>query len=212
MHYLERNSELRRDPRVRLPGARSCVALAMEYDHVRPIDPGGLTGKVAAYAWGRDYHNLIGKRLKKLRRALRETGIESWGGVDKAPVLERSWAAEAGLGFGGKNCVQILPARGSYMFLSVLFLDAEMEPDPVLRDHCGRCQRCLTGCPTNAFISERTLDARRCIAYWTIEDRCIPEACANSGRWFFDATTAGRSAPQCETTRTADDFHPKNAD
>ena len=134
MNYLERGADLRRNPRERLPTARSCMALAMEYDHVRPMDPGGLTGKVAAYAWGRDYHNLIGKRLKKLRRGLRENGIESWGGVDTAPILERSWAAEAGLGFGGKNCVQILPARGSFMFLSVLFLDAEIDPDPILRD------------------------------------------------------------------------------
>ena len=130
MAYMAKAQDVRKNPASRLPGAKTAMVLALEYDHLRPPNPGGLVGKVAAYAWGRDYHNLIGKRLRKLRKRLDDAGIQCWGGVDTAPILERSWATEAGLGFNGKNGVQILPAHGSYMFLSVLFLTAEIAPDP----------------------------------------------------------------------------------
>ncbi|MBW1879702.1 MAG: DUF1730 domain-containing protein, partial [Deltaproteobacteria bacterium] len=124
MAYLARGREVRANPRVRLPGARSVAVLALEHHHRRPPDPGGRTGLVARYAWGRDYHNLLGKRVRKLRARLRKAGIDSWGGVDTAPILERAWARAAGLGFTGKNCVTIQPARTSWSFLGVLFLDA----------------------------------------------------------------------------------------
>ncbi|MCB9744839.1 MAG: tRNA epoxyqueuosine(34) reductase QueG [Alphaproteobacteria bacterium] len=197
MHYLERGAELRAEPHLRMPGVRSAVVLALEHHHRRPPDPGGLTGKVARYAWGRDYHNLIGKRLRKLTRDLREAGVDCWGGVDTAPILERAWAEAAGLGFSGKNCVQILPARGSWMFLAVLLIDAPLAPDAPLRDHCGRCQRCLDACPTQAFLGPHQLDARRCIAYWTIEARGpIPEPLrAGFGRWVFGCDVCQEVCP-----------------
>ena len=215
MHYLERGMEIRRNPRQRLPAAKTAMVLAMEYDHVRPPRPEGLYGKVAAYAWGRDYHNLIGKRLKKLKRQLDHAGIACWGGVDTAPILERSWATEAGLGFNGKNSVQILPARGSYMFLSVLFLSLEVEPDSPLRDHCGSCVRCLSACPTDAFAGPHTLDSTQCIAYWTIENRgAIPERLRPQfGQWFFGCDDCQTVCPHNVTPpETAEeDFHPRNA-
>jgi len=215
MAYLEKGKEVREQPRIRLDGAKTAMVLAMEYDHQRPPDPGGLTGKVAAYAWGRDYHNLIGKRLRKLRRTLWKEGIENWGGVDTAPILERAWATQSGLGFNGKNNVQILPAHGSYMFLSVLFLDIDLQVDPILQDHCGSCSRCLTACPTQAFEADRVLNARKCIAYWTIENRGpIPlELRSHFGRWFFGCDACQIACPHnTNPPDTAEeDFRPKNA-
>jgi epoxyqueuosine reductase len=215
MSYLEKNADVRGDPKLRLDGAQTAMVLAMEYDHARPQDPGGLTGKVAAYAWGRDYHNLIGKRLRKLRKTLREEGIHSWGGVDTAPILERSWATAAALGFNGKNSVQILPAHGSFMFLAVLFLDVAIPGERTLGDHCGSCTRCLDICPTEAFGGPRQLDARLCIAYWTIEDRGpIPlELRPKFGRWFFGCDDCQTICPHnVDPPHSAEeDFRPRNA-
>lgn len=215
MHYMERGMDIRRDPRVRLPKARTALVLAMEYDHLRPPRPSGLYGKVAAYAWGRDYHNLIGKRLKKFKRTLDEAGIACWGGVDTAPILERSWATQAGLGFNGKNGVQILPAHGSFMFLSVLFLSIDTDAGPTLRDHCGSCTRCLSACPTDAFQSPHVLDSRRCIAYWTIENRgVIPTPLrAKLGDWVFGCDDCQTVCPHnVSAPETAEeDFRPRNA-
>ncbi len=215
MDYLARRTEERRDPRLRLPTARSAVVLGLEHHHQRPPDPGGLTGRVARYAWGRDYHNLVGKRLRRLRKRLREQGIESWGGVDTAPILERAWASAAGLGFTGKNTLTILPARGSYLFLAVLFLDVELPSDPVLGDHCGSCERCLLACPTRAFLGPHRLDARRCISYWTIESRgSIPEALRPGlGRWVFGCDDCQEVCPHNvrPPLPDEDDLLPRNA-
>lgn len=215
MSYLAKKQEVRQEPRIRLAGARSVLVLAMEYDHARPPDPGGLTGKVAAYAWGRDYHNLIGKRLRKFRKTLFQEGVDSWGGVDTAPILERAWATASGLGFNGKNNVQILPAHGSFMFLSVLFLDVDVAPDPQLGDHCGSCTRCLSACPTDAFEADRILNARKCIAYWTIENRgSIPlDLRPSFGRWFFGCDDCQTVCPHNTTPpdTAEEDFRPRNA-
>lgn len=186
MDWLPRTAEVRLDPRVRLPSARTVVVLGVPHGGEVPPDPGGRTGRVARYAWGRDYHNLVGKRLKKLQRALRDAGIHGFGGVDTSPVLERSWAAASGLGVLGKNAMIFLPGTTSFLFLAVLVLDAECEPDPAIaRDACGTCRRCLVACPTDAFRGPHVLDARRCVSYWTIEARELaPEALLPGfGRW-----------------------------
>lgn len=161
--------------------------LAVQHHHRRPPDPGGRTGKVASYAWGRDYHNLVGKRLRRLRGLLDEAGIRSWGGVDTAPIFERAWADAAGLGFSGKNTMQIVPGSSSFFFLAVLFVDRDVAPDRPLGDHCKTCVRCLAACPTDAFRGPHDLDAARCISYWTIEaDGLPPEDLRPAfGRWVF---------------------------
>lgn len=198
MHWMVRGLAPRRDPTLRLPDARSVLVLATDHHADVPPDPRGLTGRVARYAWGRDYHNLIGKRLKKLKRALSERGLNTWGGVDTAPVLERAWAQLAGLGYLGKNTLSIVPSRGSYYFLSVLFLDAELPSDqPLPRSYCGRCTRCLVACPTQAFPSPHLLDATRCISYWTIEAYDLPPRSLRPhfGRWIFGCDVCQEVCP-----------------
>ena len=189
MGWMERGQPPRANPFSLLPGAKSVIVLGMNYSHPRPPDPGGLTGKVASYAWGRDYHNRIGKRLKKLDRNLREQipGFLSYGGVDSRPLIERAWAQRAGLGFLGKNCLAILPGRSSYFFIAVMLVNIDLPPDTPLGDHCGSCQRCLDVCPTGAFTAPGELDARRCISYLTIEHKGeIPtDLRQQMGRWVF---------------------------
>ncbi len=216
MSYLARNTEVRADPRERFAGARSAVVLALRHHHARPARPSGRVGRVARYAWGRDYHNLMGKRLKKLSRRLRDEGIASWGGVDTAPIIERAWAQAAGLGFTGKNSVHFLPGITSYLFLAVVFVDAHCTPDaPLPRDHCGTCTRCLVACPTSAFVGPRQLDARRCIAYWTIETRKMPpqSLLPGFGDWFFGCDRCQEVCPHNNNPPDADedDLLPRNA-
>ena len=216
LHWLGTTHDVRTDPRLRLPSACGVVVLAVEHHHRAPPDPGGRTGRVARYAWGRDYHNLVGKRLKKLRSALRAAGVRNWGGVDATPTLERAWAEAAGLGFSGKNCLQIIPARTSYFFLAVLFVDADVEPDPpITRDHCGKCTRCLQACPTRAFVGPHVLDARRCISYWTIEARELApvELLPGFGRWIFGCDVCQEVCPHnaAPPDPDEDDLLPRNA-
>ncbi len=216
MDWLARTAEVRLDPRVRMPEAKSVVVLGLGHGWNRPPDPGGRTGLVARYAWGRDYHNLIGKRLKKLRRALREDGIASFGGVDTAPVLERSWATASGLGALGKNAVVFTPGSSSWGFLAALVLDVAIEPDPPIeRDHCGTCTRCLVACPTRAFDGPYRLDARRCISYWTIEaDDLAPESLLPGfGRWVFGCDVCQEVCPHNHhpPDPTEPDFLPRHA-
>lgn len=216
MDWLERTHTVRLDPRDRMPEAKSVVLLSLTHAWKRPPDPGGRTGMVARYAWGRDYHNLIGKRLKKLRRMLREMGVDSFGGVDTAPIIERAWAARAGLGVVGKNGMVFVPGSHSWHFLAALVIDRAVEPDPVVvRDACGRCVRCLVGCPTNAFRGPAVVDAGRCIAYWTIESKELAPAglLPGFGRWMFGCDVCQEVCPHNHhpPDPTEPDFLPRHA-
>ncbi len=191
MGWMARSRDARADPRRVFAKAESAVVLAMNHLHLRPPDPGGLTGKVAAYAWGRDYHNLIGKRIKKIERWLREEGRPCFGGVDSRPFIERAWAERAGLGYAARNCFTIRPGEGSGFFLAVILISGPLPYDPPLKHglarFCGSCTRCHRACPTDAFVGDGQLDARRCISTLTIENEGpIPEALrAPMGRWVF---------------------------
>jgi epoxyqueuosine reductase len=191
MDWMARGRPPRADPRQMLPGATSAVVLGVDYGWPRAPDPGGLTGKVARYAWGRDYHNLISKRLRKLCAALRAEGVGATWGVDSRPFIERAWAVDAGLGYAGRNCCTIQPGSGSWFFLAVVLIDRELPPDrPLgrgLERHCGACTRCFSACPTGAFVGDGQLDARRCLSWMTIEHRGpIPMAHREAlGRWVF---------------------------
>ncbi len=192
MSYLSREDALERraDPRHILSEARSVLVVAASYAGAPhpPLPP--LHGRVARYAWGEDYHRWLLKRLKRLVRRLQEAvgDFPCRCYVDTGPILERAWAVRAGLGFVGKNASLIHPHLGSYLFLGVALLGVELPPTPVsAQGGCGRCTHCLDACPTSAIVKPGIVDARRCIAYLTIEHRgSIPvEMRPLIGEWVF---------------------------
>jgi epoxyqueuosine reductase len=180
MEWMSRNVELRLDPRTLLAGARSALVVGLPY---RPTEePGGdLWPKVARYARGRDYHDLLRERLGCVAEAI---AVEFPGAatricVDTAPLLERELAARAGLGAIGKNTLLIHPEAGSEILLGELLTSLDLVPDTPVADLCGACSRCLDACPTGALAEPYRLDAERCLSYWTIEHRGeLPEEIA----------------------------------
>jgi epoxyqueuosine reductase len=200
MAYMARpdRQARRRDLNVILPGVRSIIMVALDYHALRLPDaePDALTnparGRIAAYAWGQDYHDVMLVSLQSLAEWLRAASgnqIVQRVYVDTGAVLERSHAQQAGLGFIGKNTMLIHPQRGSYFFLGELLTDMEFDHyDPAHRETmCGSCQRCLMACPTHAFPTPYTLDARRCISYLTIEHKgwIARELRPLMGNWVF---------------------------
>jgi epoxyqueuosine reductase len=219
MEWLRESRDVRLDPRLHRPGARSVVVLAFRYGQAPPTDPGGLTGRVASYAWGRDYHNLLGLRLKHLAAALnaRHPGLVVWHGVDSGPSWDRGWAEAAGLGYAGRNGMMVLPGDTSFYFVALLYLSAELAPDAPLGDHCGRCRRCVERCPTGALPGDGSLDARRCISYLTIEHRgeIARELWPLMGRWIFGCDDCQEVCPHVRADRHVPglpaDFRPRFA-
>ncbi|MBC8257653.1 MAG: tRNA epoxyqueuosine(34) reductase QueG [SAR324 cluster bacterium] len=175
MAYLERHAELKEDPRRLLPQTMTLLALGFNYNTVEPsfrINNPEL-GCISRYAWGDDYHKLIRSKLSKLENYLREelnAGKLSRSFVDSGPVLEREVAQRAGLGWIGKHSNLINWKKGSWFFLAELLVDVQLETDlPFTRVDCGTCTICIEACPTEAIVADRTVDARRCISYLTIE-------------------------------------------
>jgi epoxyqueuosine reductase len=178
MTYLDtpRSRAFRAHPDLLLPECRSVLVLGMRYPAALKVDTGNdqtNNGKIAAYAWGVDYHNTLPKRLRIMVDFIEgQVGhpIPNRWYIDTGPILERELAQRAGLGWIGKNTCLINPAQGSYFFLAEILLGMELEPDPpFMHDRCGTCTRCIHACPTGCILPDRTLDARRCIAYLTIE-------------------------------------------
>jgi len=184
MDYLatERSRLRRAVPGQILPGCKSILMLGIPYSPAQKNKnaPGGMQGRVASYAAGEDYHLVLPPRLESLIAFIEaQMGhpVPSRAYTDTGPLLERDLAQRAGLGWIGKNTCLIYPGKGSYFLLAEILLALDLEPDaPFTRDRCGSCTRCIDACPTNAILSDRTLDARRCISYLTIENKGnIPE-------------------------------------
>lgn len=156
-----------------LAGARSVVCVARRYQRSADAEAGdpALAHHIARYARGRDYHNGVRKKLRRLAAYLRTLGGEARPLCDDAPVLERAWAARAGLGFVGKNGMLIVPGQGSFVLLGEVVTTLALAADVPISERCGACRRCLDACPTDAFVAPFVLDPRRCISYLTIERR-----------------------------------------
>jgi epoxyqueuosine reductase len=179
MQYLARAGDARRriDTPAILEGARSVVCVADGYD-ARAGERDGVAPLIAAYARGRDYHNHMRKRLRKLAAFIRALGpgVRARPMCDDAPVLERAWAARSGIGFIGKNGMLIVPGGGSFVLLGEVVTTLDLAPDAAIGRRCGRCTRCLDACPTRALVAPFVLDARRCVSYLTVEARgAFPE-------------------------------------
>ncbi len=170
MEYMARNFDLRIDPRKLVPGAKSVICFIKNYYPSETQDQG--IPKIAKYAWGNDYHEVIRNQLHEFLVQLRKQigHIEGRGFVDSAPVLERSWAQLAGAGWIGKNGNLIKPQTGSFFFIATLIVDIELIYDqPLSKDYCGTCTKCIDACPTQAILPNKTIEANHCISYLTIE-------------------------------------------
>src|SRR5438874_3021068 len=172
MSYMDRGEEKRCDRHKVLPGARSIVVVALNYwrgEWATPRAFRAATERVARYAWGEDYHEVIRQKLDKIDNFLRRFGGRQKSYVDTGPILERDHAAQAGIGWHGKSTMLIDTRLGTWFFLGEVLTTLELPPDSPQRDRCGTCERCIKACPTGAIIAPHQLDARRCISYLTIE-------------------------------------------
>jgi len=205
MAYLadETSRARRADPRLILPECQSILVLGTPYSPPRPQGEGtGVRdGQTAAYAWGKDYHLVLPERMQQLvafiEEQVRHPVPNRWY-TDTGPILERDLAQRAGLGWIGKNTCLINPRLGSTFFLSEILLGLELDPDPPFAtDQCGTCTRCLDACPTQCILPDRTLDARRCISYLTIENKGeIPEDLRSQiGHWIFGCDICQQVCP-----------------
>jgi epoxyqueuosine reductase len=175
MAYLERGRKRRADPNLPLPGVKSVIVAALDYDSDFPrsteVEPDPERGWISRYAWGDDYHLVIEPMLARWCDALaaQAPGHAFRSYVDYGPVLEKVFARHSGIGWMGKHTNIIHPERGSWFFLAVILTDIELLADEPLPDRCGSCTACLDACPTQAFPEPYLLDATRCISYLTIE-------------------------------------------
>ncbi len=170
MSYLENHFEKRLDPTKLVPGAKSVVSLVYNYfpKSDRAKDE---SFKIAKYAYGQDYHDVIKDKLKTFMDRIQEEigAVEGRVFVDSAPVHERAWAAKSGLGWIGKNSLLLNKQMGSFFFLAELIIDLELEPDGPIKDYCGTCTACMDACPTDAIPAPYVVDGSKCISYLTIE-------------------------------------------
>lgn len=208
MRYLANRFDERTQPQVYLPGAQSIISVAINY-HV-PLEPISADeqqrhGKIARYALGDDYHELLKGRLHAVADWMRQTfpDCQTCACVDTAPVMEKELAARSGIGWLGKNTCLINPTIGSWLLLGEILTTLSLPPDDEATDHCGTCTRCIEACPTGAITEPYRLDARKCISYLTIEHRgeIAPELQPQIGNWLYgcdicqDVCPHNRKAP-----------------
>lgn len=185
MGYMERNIDLRFNPDRLLPGAKSVISFAFPYFH--PDAPGSSDATFARYALGDDYHDILRTRLSHIAKWIEDTlNASTRICVDTAPVLERYWAVQAGIGFRGLNGMIIVPGVGSWVLLAEILTTAILPPDTPDTRSCGACRRCIDACPGQALRHDATVDARRCRSFLTIEsrDETLPEG-VNLGQRIF---------------------------
>ena len=170
MSYMENHFDKRLDPTLLMPGAKSVISLTYNYfpKEFQRED----SYKLSKYAYGEDYHSVVRDKLRDLVASMQKRlgSFHARVFTDSAPIMERSWAQRSGLGWIGKHSLLINKSKGSYFFLAEIITDLELQADtPFSTDHCGTCTRCVDACPTQAIIPDKTIDASKCISYFTIE-------------------------------------------
>jgi len=214
MDWMERTRDIRQDVQKKLPGTKSVVVVARNYYASRPDAEEG-TGKVARYAWGRDYHRVLFKPLRRLARFIEtfEEDAQTYFSIDSGPVLERAWAARAGVGWIGKNSLVLRRDLGSWFFLATILTTVELKPDSSVPDQCGSCRACIDACPTDAIVETGVVDSRRCISYQTIENRGdIPDELKSKfDDWVFGCDICQDVCPWNRKVTETDEahFHPR---
>lgn len=199
MQYLEKHFDLRVDPTKLVPGAKSVITLLLNYFPKEKASPEAV--RISTYAWGNDYHEVIREKLTNLYQYLQSVAgeVQGRGFVDSAPVLERSWAQKSGLGWIGKNGNLIHQKAGSFFFIATLITDIELEyDDPLAKDYCGSCTRCIDACPTDAILPDKTINGSQCISYFTIElkDALLPQEMKGKfDNWAFGCDTCQDVCP-----------------
>jgi len=210
MNYMENHFELRVDPQKLVPGARSVITLMINYfpsERQNENSP-----KISAYAYGKDYHEVIRNKLQSFLRSLHETigEVTGRGFVDSAPVLERTWAQRSGLGWIGKNGNLITKERGSFYFIATLITDLDLQyDDPFAKDYCGTCTKCIDSCPTSAILPGKVVDGSKCISYFTIElkETLIPaEMQGKFDDWMFGCDTCQDVCPWNRFSKGTDEI------
>lgn len=215
MSWMENHFDKRLDPTLLVPGAKSVVSVALNYfQPEKQHDP--EAPKLSMYAYGRDYHKVIKKKLKLMMADVKdEIGeIEGRAFVDSAPVMDKAWAKKAGIGWMGKNTNIISKKAGSYFFLAELIIDLELAEDQTTKDYCGSCTHCLDACPTDALYAPYKLDATKCISYLTIElrERIPEEFKGKLKNWAYGCDICQEVCPwnRLSTPNGVSDFNPKN--
>lgn len=207
MRYMEQYFDLRIDPTLLVPGAKSVITLLLNYfptEQQKQDAP-----RISKYAYGKDYHDVIRTKLKTLLEWMQQHigAVNGRGFVDSAPVLERTWAAKSGLGWVGKNGNLITKQHGSFFFIATLICDLELEYDPPYqKDYCGTCTRCIDACPTDAILPDKTINGSQCISYFTIElkDALIPDTMKGKfENWMFGCDTCQDVCPWNRFSRPA---------
>jgi epoxyqueuosine reductase len=199
MQYMENFFDLRIDPSKLVPGAKSVITLLLNYfpEEQQKED----VPKIAKYAYGNDYHEVIRGKLKQLLQFIKENigEVNGRGFVDSAPVLERSWAQKSGLGWIGKNGNLINKQSGSFFFIATLITDLELiYDDGAVKDYCGTCTKCIDACPTDAILPDKVIDGSKCISYFTIElkEMLIPDKMKGQfDNWMFGCDTCQDVCP-----------------
>jgi len=199
MKYMENYFDLRIDPAKLVPGAKSVITLLLNYFPEQEQNEN--SPRIARYAFGKDYHEVIKKKLHVFLSLIREHigDVQGRGFVDSAPVLERTWALRSGLGWVGKNGNLINKQNGSYFFIATLITDLDLRfDDPFAKDFCGTCTRCMDACPTEAILPDKVVDGSKCISYFTIElkELLIPDTMKGKfDNWLFGCDTCQEVCP-----------------
>ncbi|AEA43170.1 tRNA epoxyqueuosine(34) reductase QueG [Fluviicola taffensis] len=215
MSYMENHFDLRLDPRLLVPGAKTVISLAYNYfpESTQRKD----TYQISKYAYGKDYHDVVKAKLRTLVSELQtEIGaVEGRVFVDSAPILEKAWAEKSGVGWLGKNGNLIQPKTGSFFFLAEIICDLEVEADGPIKDYCGSCTRCIDACPTQAIEAPYIVNGSKCISYATIElkDADLPELFrGNMNNWIYGCDICQDVCPwnRFSKPHSEIDFRPKD--